>query len=227
MTSEPTNKELELAARANELADAAALPTGASGGILGQAVNFLMGHVTRGILTAGLAVFIAYHAWAAFNDSQQMVADLQTKRAEVGQAQAEAAALNKKVADTTTAQKTLEAELKKTQADADAAQADAAAATHSVDGMSARVRQLRAELEQKQADAKSAKADAAAALQLFNGVEVAIAQKQAEVASAEATARMKVAGIKQQFGWLLKVRDPNYADKARQQFDKQIWGNGN
>ena len=196
MVKEPTKKELELAARANELDDAAALPTVIGGGFLGQAVGFLLRHVSRGILTAGLALFIAFHAWTGFNESLLSRAELQEKRAKTGLSQAEAAALNSKTGEITTAQKTVEADLQKTRADASTAQAEADAFTHSVDGVSARLRQLRAELEQKQADAVSARADADAALQKIDGIPLAVAQKRAEVGAAEADAQRKIASIK-------------------------------
>ncbi len=76
MSKEPTEKELELAARVNELDDASMRPAVAGGGLLSAAVNFLMGHVTRGIMAVGLIIFIAYHGWIGVNSVLQLRADL-------------------------------------------------------------------------------------------------------------------------------------------------------
>ncbi len=196
MPSEPSKRELELAARVNELDDAAMrTPVGGSG-LLAAAVNFLMGRVTRGIMTAALTIFVAYHGWTALNSAQQLVADLQTKQAEVGQAQAEANALNSKAGDATVARATLEAELKKTQEQAAAARADADAQNAIINGASVRLVTLRAELEKTQAEAQQAKADADAQTQIIDGMTMAVAQEKADVAALEAEARKEMTNVR-------------------------------
>src|SRR5580704_10044553 len=97
MADKITDKELKLADRVNELSDAAARPVVTGGGLFAQAVNFLMRHVSRGIITTALIVFIAYHGFEAFNGAVQAMADLQAKRAEVGTTIAEAEALSTKI----------------------------------------------------------------------------------------------------------------------------------
>ena len=55
MTGEPTEKELKLAARVNELDDAAARPALGDGGLFAAAVKFLMSRVSRGMMAAALS----------------------------------------------------------------------------------------------------------------------------------------------------------------------------
>lgn len=152
MAKQPNKRELELAARVNELHDAAERPSVAGVGIFSLAVNFLMGHVTRGMMTVGLLVFIAYQGWAAFNDGQQAMADLQTKRAEVGQTQAEAVAINANVDGGPMQLETLLAQVAKTQAEADQAKADADAQTQIFNGMSVAVAQKQADVAALEAE---------------------------------------------------------------------------
>lgn len=216
MSNEPTKKELQLAARVNELDDAAARPVLGDGGLFAAAVKFLMSRVSRGMVAAVLAIFIAFHAWEAFNDSQQWTAELQSKRAEAGKAIAEAGALNKKAGEETTERATRIAEMRKIQAEADAAQAEADAATHSVDGVPARLAQLRAELEQKRADADRAQAEANAALQEINGIPAAVVQKRADVAAAEAEAKSETENIR------LMLRYATDPDFIGHQFEKSM-----
>lgn len=153
MAKEPNERELELAARVNELSDADAAPTVASVGIFALVVDFLKRRVTRGIMTVCLIVFIAYHGWEAFNGSQQAMADLQTKRAEAGQMEAEAAAINANVGGKSMQLETLLAQIGKTQAEADQAKADADAQTQLINGMPVA-------LAQKQADVAALKGEA-------------------------------------------------------------------
>lgn len=188
MKTEPTQAELELAARINDLEDAALRPPVPGGGLFGAAFNFLGSHVPKGLAIAVLAVVIAYHGWDAVNKLQLMQAELGIKHGETGQTQAEARAVNTQAEGATLLQKKLEADLKEIQAKADAAEAEASAATHSVGGATARLRQLRAELEQKRQDARSTRADAEAASQSIHNVEMSVAQKRAEIAQADAEA---------------------------------------
>ncbi len=146
-----------------------------------------------GIMTAALTIFIAYHGWTALNSAQQLVADLQTKRAEAGQAIAEANALNGKAGYETMARATLEAELKKTQEQAAAARADADAQNAVINGASMRLATIRAELEKTQAEAAQAKADADAQNQTIDGLPAAVAQKKAEVETAEEKVNREIA----------------------------------
>jgi septal ring factor EnvC (AmiA/AmiB activator) len=196
MSEKPTDNEINLAKKVIELDESATRPVIPGGDPVSAATNFVLQRVTKGTITAIVFMIILYQGWMAFNSSKQLVADLQRKRAEVGEAQADAVAVNKRIGEQTTAQRTLEAELQKTKADADAAQAEAEAATHSVDGVPARLAQLQAELQQKQAEAKDAKAEADAALQEIDGIPMALAQKQAEVAAAWAKAKSAVANVR-------------------------------
>ena len=186
MSQEPTDNELKLAAKVNELEDASIRPVVTGGGLLAAAVNFLLGKVSRGIVTLCLSLFIAYQSWQAFNSSQQLYGQLQSKRAEARTAVSEAIALNTKNGDKTNAQATLESEIRKTQADAQTAEADYLAASHRVDGMSAQLAKIRADIAKAQADADAAKAEADAQNQIIDGLPAATAQKKAEVEAAEA-----------------------------------------
>ncbi len=192
MTGEPTEKELKLAARVNELDDAAAQPVLGDGGLFAAAVKFLMSRVSRGMMAAALSIFIAFHAWEAINEAQQSMSELQTKRAEAGKAIAEANALNAMTGNTTIARATLEAELKKTQEQAAAAEADAAAQNEIVNGASMRLQTLRAEIEKTKAEADAAKAEADAQMQIIDGLPAAVAQKKAEVETAEAKVQSEI-----------------------------------
>ena len=186
MSNEPTEKELKLAARVNELDDAAARPALGDGGLFAAAVKFLMSRVSRGMMAAALSIFIAFHAWEAFNEAQQWMSELQTKRAEAGKAIAEANGLNAMAGNSTVARATLEAELSKTQEQAAAAEADAAAQNEIINGASMRLQTLRAEIEKTKAEADAAKAEADAQTQLIDGMPAVVAQKKAEVETDEA-----------------------------------------
>lgn len=192
MSNEPTEKELKLAARVNELGDAAARPTLGDGGLFAAAVKFLMSRVSRGMMAAALSIFIAFHAWEAFNELQQLTAELQTKRAEAGKMIAELVALNGMSGNGTVARATLEAELQKTQEQAAAAAADAAAQNEIVNGASMRLQTLRAEIAKTQAEADAAKAEADAQTQSIDGMPAAIAQKKAEVETQEENVKGEV-----------------------------------
>lgn len=143
MTPEPTEKELQLAERVNDLSDAAARPVVAGGGLLSAAANFLMRRVSRGMMTAALTVFIAYQGWEAFNGSLQAMAELQNKRAEAGAAIAEANALNAKTGGVTLEVARLKAELEKLQQQAAATQADADAQNASIGDATVKLQTLR------------------------------------------------------------------------------------
>jgi hypothetical protein len=154
MAEKPNERELALAARVNELSDADAAPTIASVGIFALVVDFLKRRVTRGVMAVALLVFIAYHGWAAFNDSQQSMADLQTKRAEAGQMEAEAAAINSNASGGSMQLETLLAQIGKTQAEADQAKADADAQTQLINGMPVAVAQEQANVAAAEAEAQ-------------------------------------------------------------------------
>jgi DNA repair exonuclease SbcCD ATPase subunit len=196
MSNEPTEKELKLAVRVNKLEDAAVQPALGDGGLFASAVKFLMSRVSRGMMAAALSIFIAFHAWEAFNESQQLRAELQTKRAEAGKMIAEAVALNAMSGNGTVARATLEAELQKTQEQAATAAADAAAQNEVVNGASMRLQTLRAEIAKTQAEADAAKAEADAQTQSIDGMPAAIAQKKAEVETAETDVAKAIEGFK-------------------------------
>lgn len=196
MKREPTRKELELATQINDLEEAATRPVIMGGGLLAGAVNFLVHKVARGAVLLCLGLFIVYHAWQAFNSSQQLFAQLQLKRAEAGLAIAEAISLNEQSGKKTNAQGMLESEIQKSKADADSAEAELEASRHSVDGMPAKLAKIRADIAKAQADADAAKAEADAQNQLIGGLPAATAQKKAEVEDAESKLRAKLASLK-------------------------------
>lgn len=188
MADEITEKELKLAARVNELSDAAERPVVTGGGLLSAASNFLMRRVSRGIMTAFLVVFSFYHGWEAYNGSLQNLADLQKKRAEAGSAIAEATALNAKTDRETLALGGMRAELVKLEQEAAAAQAEADAQNTVIGEASVKLQTLRAEIDKTRAEAQAAQVEADAQLQKIDGLPAAVQQKKAEVETAEAEA---------------------------------------
>jgi hypothetical protein len=189
MANEPSKKELELAARVNELDDAVLRPAVAGSGLLAAAVNFLLGRVSRGIMSSLLIVVIAYHGWEAFNSSQQLTADLQIKTAEAGKMIVEAKAITAKTGETTLRFAALQADLEKTQQQAMAAKADADAQNAIIDGASVRLRTLQAELDKVQQQAAAAKADADAQNQIIDGAPMRLVTLRAELEKTRADAQ--------------------------------------
>ena len=146
MAQKPSERELELAARVNELADDEVAPKVASIAMLSLAVAFLRTHVGKGVITFIVAMFVIYQGWAAFNDARQGMADLQAKRAEAGQLEAEATAVNASINGGSVQLETLLAQIAKTQAEADQAKAEANAQTQLFNGMSVAVAQKKADV---------------------------------------------------------------------------------
>ncbi len=192
MTTSPTEDELKLATRVNDLEDQAAQPVLGDGGLFAAAVKFLMSRTSRGMTAAALSIFIAFHAWVGFNQSQQLMAQLQIKSAEADKAAAEAIALKSITGGSTIARATLEAELKKTQELAAAAEADAAAQNAIINGASMRLQTLRAEIQKTRAESDAAKFEADAQMQIIDGLPAAIAQKKAEVETAESAVAKEI-----------------------------------
>jgi hypothetical protein len=187
-----TENELKLAERVNDLSDAAARPVVAGGGLFAAAGNFLMQRVSRGLIMAALAVFIAYHGWEAYNGSLQALANLQAKRAEAGTAIAEATALNAKTKAGTLALANMKAELERLQQQAAETQAKADADNTIINDQTVKLQTIRAEIDKTKAVAQTAGADAAALQQKINGMPASVAQKKAEVETAEAEADAEI-----------------------------------
>jgi hypothetical protein len=192
MSESLTAKEGELAGRVHRLQDTRKRPMLTGGGILAETLNFISAHVPPRLIQAALVVFLAYHAWDYFNRAQQMVAQVEAKRAEAAQAQAETDAKNNLIKGNTAALATLIADLEKTQAEAATAKAEAEAQAAKIRGDSVRLATLKAELENTQAESVKAQAEADAQLQIIGGIPVAVAQKKAEVETAEAEAVSKI-----------------------------------
>jgi hypothetical protein len=192
MADNITDKELKLAERVNDLSDAAARPVIGGGGLLAAAANFLMQRVSRGLIMAGLTIFIAYHGWEAYNGSLQALADLQTKRAEAGTIIAEATALNAKTKTGTLALANMKVELDRLQQQAAETQAKADADNTIINDESVKLQTIRAEIDKTKAEAQAARVEADAQLQKINGLPAAVAQKKAEVETAEGEAKAKI-----------------------------------
>jgi hypothetical protein len=186
MSDEIRDRELKLAERVNDLSDAAARPVIGGGGLLSAAANFLLRRVSRGMMTAALTVFVAYHGWEAFNGSLQAMSKLQQKRAEVGQTVAEAVSLNAQIGNDPAALARMKAELDKLQQEARATQADADAQNAIIGDGTMKLQSLRAQIEKTNAEAKAAKFEADAQMQMIDNMPAAVAQKKAEVETAEA-----------------------------------------
>ncbi len=192
MNEKVTDKELELAARANDLNDAAARPIVAGGGLLSAAANFLMQRVSRGLMMAALTVFIAYHGWEAYNGSLQALADLQTKRAEAGTAIAEATALRAQTKAGTLALANMKAELERLQQQAAETQAKADADNTVINNQTVKLQTIRAEIDKTKADAQTARVEANAQMQMIDNMPAATAQKKAEVETLEQKVRNSI-----------------------------------
>jgi cell division protein FtsB len=194
MSGDITDKELELAAKVNDLSDAAARPVVTGGGLFAQAGNFLMRRVSRGIITAVLMVFIAYHGWEAFNGSQQALAKLKSTRADAGAAVAKATALNTR----TMALDNKRAEIEKLKQQAAAIQVEADAQRTIVGDSTVKLQTLRAEISKTKAEAQAAKIEADAQMQIIGNMPANVAQKKAEVETLEEKAKAIIAALKQQ-----------------------------
>ena len=211
MSDKITDKEIELATRANELREEATRPDFPGGGLLSMASKFLAGKISRVLIMFVLSLYICFHAWQGFNDVPQMLADLTTKQAEAGKAIAEANALGAKIGAETVARATLEAELSNLQAEARTADADAKAQAAIVNGATVRVQTIRAEIAKTQAEADAARAEADALLQNIGGSPAAVAQKRAEVEQLESEVDSTIETLKFSVQTSLKiVNDPMF-----------------
>jgi chromosome segregation ATPase len=188
MKNQPTPKELDLAGRVHDLDDAASRPKIAGGGLLAEAFNFVTAHVPRRLVAVALVVFLSYHAWDYYNRAQQMVAQLEAKRAEAVQTQTDADAQNAATNGESVRSATIRAELARLEADAATAKAEAEAQSAIVEDKTARLATLQAELEKTQAEAARVRADAAAQGARRNGDTLRFATLTAELAKTEADA---------------------------------------
>jgi hypothetical protein len=182
-----TDKERLLAGQVAALHDTTARPRIESGGMVGETLNFIAAHIPPVLVKIALIVFLGYHAWDYFNRAQQMVAQVESKRADATETQAKADSVNTTVDGQTTARAKLKADLDKLRADANTARANAQAlGTQTKDG-TLRLQQIRADVETMQYEAQ--KADAEQAVQnevVSGGVTRAVAQRRAEIAALNA-----------------------------------------
>jgi hypothetical protein len=194
MTTEPTDKELKLADRVNELSEAAARPVVTGGGLFAQAVNFLMRRVSRGMITTALIFFIGYHGWEAFNGALQSTAKLQGKRAEVGSVIAEITALNTQTKNGNVALDKVAAEIDLLQQQAASIQAEADAQNKMIGDASVSLRTIRAQIAKTEAEAQAARVEVHAQTQRVDDMSINVAQKKAEVETLENQAKAIIAG---------------------------------
>ena len=189
MGQEPTQDEVDLAKRINDLEGKAARPVIAGEGAVVAALNFINSLVPKWLITTTIAVFLAFHAWDYYNKAQQVAAQTQAVEAEAAQVSVDAAAQGEIIDSESLRAKTLEAELAKTQAEAAQTRAEADALNKKIGDGSLRLQTVEAELAKTQAEAATAKAEADAQSQLLEGLPVRVQQLQAEVIKAEADAR--------------------------------------
>jgi uncharacterized protein (DUF2249 family) len=181
LSSELTDKEKALAGQVAVLQDATARPKIEGGGMVGETLNFISAHVPPALVKIALVVFLGYHAWDYYNRAQQMVAQVESKRAEAMETQAKADGVNAMVDGQSTARNKLKAELAQLRAAAEIAKANALALGTQVNGGTLRLATIKAELEKTNAEGAKTQAEADAQNQSINGIPLAVAQKQAEV----------------------------------------------
>jgi hypothetical protein len=208
VSNELTDKEKALAGRAAALQDTSARPKIEGGGMLGETLNFVSAHVPPVLIKIALVVFLGYHAWDYYNRAQQMVAQVESKRAEATEMQAKADSVNAMVDGQSTSRNKLLADLAQLRAAAETAKANALALGTQVKGETIRLATIKAEVETTKAQAETAQAEADAQNQLINGIPLAVAQKQAEVDALQSKIQGQISALRQIIRMF--VTDPVY-----------------
>jgi hypothetical protein len=169
MSEGPTEREALLEARVKELEAAAALHehSDASAGMVEQVWRYFTAYVPPWIVAAGLAVFLAFHAWEYYNQAQMAVAETQLTKAQASLKDAEANARNTKIEGEPLQTATVKAELAKKQQEAARAKIEADAQNAMIDDVTVRLQTLKAEVANKRAQAEKARAAADAASARF------------------------------------------------------------
>jgi hypothetical protein len=197
VSNELTDKEKALAGQAAALQDTTARPKIEGGGMLGETLNFISAHVPPVLVKIALVVFLGYHAWDYYNRAQQMVAQVESKRAEATETQAKADGVNAMVDGKSTARTKLLADLAQLRAAAETAKANALALGTLVKGETIRLATIKAEVETTNAQSAKTQAEADAQTQLINGIPLAVAQKQAEVDALNSKIQAKMNALRQ------------------------------
>ena len=182
-----TDREKQLALRANRLRVAGHRPVIVGGGLFGDLVNFLTSNVPIWVIRSSLLILIAYHAWLYDGKARQMLAETETADREAIRQETEAKAVRQKLGvETTAAMAKVLADLEKIEADTAKATAEVEAQGHVQDGASARLRILQAEIELAEAERKKAQAELDAQQRLIGNVPILIRQKRAELETLKA-----------------------------------------
>jgi hypothetical protein len=206
--NELTDKEKALAGQAAALQDTTARPKIEGGGMLGETLNFVSAHVPPVLVKIALVVFLGYHAWDYYNRAQQMVAQVESKRAEAMETQAKADGVNAMVDGKSTARNKLLADLAQLRAAAETAKANALALSTQVRGETIRLATIKAEVETTKAQAAKTQAEADAQTQSINDVPLSVAQKRAEVDALQSHIQAQISGLRQMIRMYLK--DPGF-----------------
>jgi len=208
VSNELTDKEKALAGQAAVLQDTTARPKIEGGGMLGETLNFISAHVPPVLVKIALVVFLGYHAWDYYNRAQQMVAQVESKRAEAMETQAKADGVNAMVDGNSTARNKLMADLAQLRAAAETAKANALALSTQVRGETIRLATIKAEVETTKAQAAKTQAEADAQTQSINGIPLSVAQKRAEVDALQSHIQAQISGFRQIIRVFLK--DPGF-----------------
>jgi hypothetical protein len=185
MPDDLNDNERDLVAKIAESTEADARPQVHGAGWYGDVLNFVAKKVPVHVIRGALIVFIGYEAFEYYSKAQLAVADLVTKRAQVNQTEAEAAALRGKIGSDTAELARLKAELERLEADAASADADARAQAQHIGSDSARLATIRAEIETANAEAARVQSEVAAQNQNIDGLPLVVAKKKNEVEAAE------------------------------------------
>lgn len=163
--SEPmTQREAALAARVRELEQAQAVR--GSGRSAGGVVDQIWGYITYllplPIIALGVAAFVGFHAWQAYNHGLQLAAETRLKAAQASVKQAEADANAFLVDGKPLRVEMLREEVTKKQQEALKAKVEADALNTIVDGVAAETKRVQLEVENKELAAKKAQQEASA-----------------------------------------------------------------
>lgn len=189
MTQEPTEREIALGKRVEELETQAARPQLGGGGVIASTVNALSHRTPKFLLQVIVLGAMAYWGYEFFQRAQQLAFETQKLEAESASKATQADAMRASINGESLAIKAMRAEIAQTTAAADAARAEADAQGKVIDGASMQLRRLQAEIQNAEAEAAKANAELDAAQQIVNETSpLAVEQKRAEVESLEAEA---------------------------------------
>ena len=162
-----TEREAALTARVAELERMVAGRAGAraGGSVIEQIWHYVTYLVPLSIIAAGIAVFVGFHAWEAYNHGLKAAADTRLKAAQAALKESEAAANKLMVNGKPLRVEMMRAEVTKKQQEAEKAKADAQALNTLIDGVAAETQRVQLEVQNKELAAQQAQLEASALTQ--------------------------------------------------------------